>query len=288
MNHNSLLKNNYRKSSDRISFRLTALMFLFFAFCMQQSFAQGTWTKVAAPSPDKNFGNLIMLSDGSALCKSAGGGGSYGKRYNRLTPDSTGSYINGTWSSIASMFGDRLYYSAQLLRDGRLYVAGGEYGSGGSAGEVYDPITDTWTKCGKAGGRISDANSEILPDGKILQAFVTSDLKKIKIYDPATNAYTDAPSTLGIHNESTWTKLPDQSFIQVDRGTTNSERYIPSLGKWVADAIVPVQLYDNLLEIGPAMKSISGTLAGFLKGAIPENMDYKQAMSLMYEERGRK
>src|SRR5262245_38455640 len=73
--------------------------------------AQGTWTKVTTQSPHHNFGGLLLLSDGTALCKSYEGG-CYGSVYDRLTPDSTGSYVNGTWSSIAAMHKSRLYYSS--------------------------------------------------------------------------------------------------------------------------------------------------------------------------------
>jgi len=223
-------------------------------FCVENEFvaAQGTWTKVTLQAPDHNYGEMLVLSDGTILCKSKTGG-TYGKRYNKLTPDSTGSYVNGTWSSIADMHDDRLYFSTQLLRDGRVYVAGGEYGSGNTKSETYDPLTDVWTSCPNPGGSISDANSEILPDGKLLQALVQGNLRKTKIYNPDSNTYSTGPQCLGKHNESSWVKLPDSSILMVDRGTDNSERFIPSLNKWVADGDVPVDLYDGILETGPAL-----------------------------------
>jgi len=140
-----------------------------------------------------------------------------------------------------------------VLMDGRLYVAGGEYCNGLTNSEVYDPLTDVWTTCPSSPATISDACSEMLPDGKVLQAYVAQNLKKVRIYDPETNTYVTAPDCIGIHNEATWVKLPDNSILQVDRGTTQSERYIPSMNIWVADADVPVTLYDGILEIGAAM-----------------------------------
>ena len=78
MKHPLHLQSNGGKSYKRqFNFQLTALLLILISFFGIQTMAQGTWTKVAAPSPDKNFGNLIMLSDGSALCKSGGGGGLY-------------------------------------------------------------------------------------------------------------------------------------------------------------------------------------------------------------------
>ena len=72
----------------------------------------------------------------------ANGGGSEWKYvWYKLTPDSKGSYKNGTWSQLASMVDTRLYYSSMVLPNGNVYVAGGEYGSGGSdaRGEIYNP-----------------------------------------------------------------------------------------------------------------------------------------------------
>jgi hypothetical protein len=142
------------------------------------------------------------------------------------------------------MANSRLYFSTQVLKDGRVYVAGGEYGTGKSLAEMYDPLTNSWTNLPIPGGVISDANSEILPDGRVLQAMVNGTLKTTKIYNPITNTYTAGPTCLGIHNESVWVKLPDNSILFVDRLSTASERYIPSLNSWVADATVPVNLYD--------------------------------------------
>jgi len=218
-------------------------------------FTQGTWTPIATSSPHTNGGGMLLLSDGSVLCKSFGGGGDgIGNIYDKLTPDQNGSYVNGTWSSIAPMKKTRLYYSSQVLKDGRVYVCGGEYGTGDSLGETYDPLTNVWTMAPIIGTRISDANSEIFEDGKIMQAYVSGNLKGTKIYDPATNLYSEGPSCLGIHNESTWLKMAGGSWLMVDRGTRNSERFIPSLNKWVADATLPADLYDACgFEFGTAL-----------------------------------
>ena len=205
----------------------------------------GTWTAVATTAPHTNLGHMLLLSDGSVICKSSGGGSDGdGNIWDKLTPDIHGSYVNGTWSSIAPMVNTRLFFSSQILKDGRVYVAGGEYGTGKSAGEIYNPVTNTWTLTGAPGGVVSDANSEILEDGRVLQALVQGALTATVIYNPATNAYTTGPTARGIHNESAWVKLPDNSILYVDRLTTSSERYIPASNTWIADASLPVNLYD--------------------------------------------
>ncbi len=238
----------------KIAFSAIMLTLISLTFSMT-SFSQGTWTPVTNLAPGTNGGGSLLLSDGSVICKSfSGGTDGIGNIYNKLTPDINGSYINGTWSSIAPMNKTRLYYSSQVLKDGRVYVAGGEYGTGGSYGETYDPLTNAWTLNGAIGSFVSDANSEILEDGTVLQALVTGNLKVTKLWDPMTSVYSAGPSCVGIHNESAWVKLADGSILFVDRNSTNSERYIPSLGMWVADATVPVSIYDPYgLEQGGAV-----------------------------------
>jgi len=85
---------------------------------------------------------MLLLTDGTVMAQTAGNGTN---TWFKLTPDSHGSYVNGTWSALASMHDTRLYFSSDVLRDGRVFVAGAEDGTGGSTAEVYDPLTNTWT-----------------------------------------------------------------------------------------------------------------------------------------------
>lgn len=256
-------------------FTASALSFLMMH--PSQSIAQGTWTKIATTAPNPNLGVMLLLSDGTVICKSSGGGvDGYGTIWNRLKPDSKGSYVNGTWSSINPMKNSRLYFSSQVLKDGKVYVCGGEYGTGGSAGEVYDPQTNTWTLTPAPGAFVSDANSEILEDGRVLQAIVQGNpfIRQTKLYTPSTNTYAAAPSCIGAHNESTWVKLPDNSILMVDRNSRNSERYILSLNQWVADATVPVDLYDPFgLETGAGLLLPDGR--AFFIGSLGHTAYYK-------------
>ncbi len=239
-----------QKSQHPIQHRL-----LFLLFCAVFSFsahAQGTWTALTNPAPNANQGVLFLLSDGTVLCKTGGGGGS-GFIYNKLTPTTTGSYSSGTWTSIASMIDDRRFYSSQMLQDGRMYVCGGEYGAGGFNGEIYNPLTNTWTATPSQASFVSDANSEILEDGRVLQAIVGGTQRTCRLYNPATNTYTNAGSTIGSHNECTWHKLPDGTILMIPKNGFTSERYFPATNTWVTDAVCPVQLYSDFgSEIGGA------------------------------------
>jgi hypothetical protein len=206
---------------------------------------------------------MVLLTDGTVLCKTfSGGNDGYGNIWDKLTPDSNGSYINGTWSQIAPMYDTRLFFSSQILRDGRLYVAGGEYGTGDGKSEVYNPLSNIWTSCPGTGYNFVDANSELLPNGHVLQACEWNNITFD--YDPISNTYSNQENTLGGVDESAWVKLPDSSILYVDIGSSNSERYIPLLGHWIADAHVPVSLYDPYgYETGPGFILPDGRLIYF-------------------------
>ena len=220
----------------------------------------GSWTPLHNVAPDPNNGVMILLTDGSVICHTTSGGNmGDGTIWDRLTPDSTGNYVNGTWSTIAAMTQERYSFSSAMLKDGRVYAAGGEYGTDGTQngwhGEIYNPTTNTWTEVTGSNSTnvMSDGNCKILDNGNVLQALVDVPMPvHTVVCNPTTNAYTAGPSTLHGQNESMWLKLPDNSILFVDEDAQTSERYIPALNQWIADGNVPVALYDPYgYECGP-------------------------------------
>ena len=59
--------------------------------------AAGTWTPLANTAPG-GVSLMLLLTDGTVMVQNGGGNAWY-----KLTPDSSGSYINGTWTTLASM-----------------------------------------------------------------------------------------------------------------------------------------------------------------------------------------
>ncbi len=207
----------------------------------------GTWTQIATPSPHYNMGACLVMTDGTIICHNTSGGGE-GTGWDRLIPDAAGSYVNGRWDSIAPMINDRLFFSSQVLPSGKVWVAGGEYGAGGTAAEIYDPVTNTWTLSNgvPSGWNIYDAPSELLYNGNVLDGpeIGTDPSFDCMFYNPATNLCSIAPSSLFNHDEAQWLKLRDSSVLFIGIANDSSNRYIPQTNTWIHDATVPGFIYD--------------------------------------------
>jgi hypothetical protein len=222
----------------------------------------GTWTPIAHAAPGP-VDRMMLLSDGTVLATNGG------SAWFRLTPDIHGSDVHGTWTTLASSNFTRLYYPSQVLRDGRVFVAGGEYGTGGPHAEVYDPLTNAWTVVDPpaslwnvSSDNFYDCNSEILPDGQVLimPVFPHSPGAALR-YNPATNTWSSGGHLAHgtFQDEASWVKLADDSILTIDPFGTLSERYIPATNTWINDGVVPVSLYDPYgSEIGAALLLANG------------------------------
>src|SRR5690348_6002842 len=94
--------------------------------------------------PPFNASTMLLLTDGRVMVQEEATA-----HWHALTPDANGSYVNGTWSSLADMAFWRRYYASGILKDGRVIVCGGEQDGDTiqdtNKGEIYDPVTDTWS-----------------------------------------------------------------------------------------------------------------------------------------------
>ena len=104
--------------------------------------------KALKNSPPFDPGTMLLASDGTVLVHAEPPAGGTSKWF-KLTPDSKGSYVNGTWSQLPSMPGgyNPLYFASAILPDGRMIVEGGKYLGGiptwTNKGAIYNPVTNT-------------------------------------------------------------------------------------------------------------------------------------------------
>jgi hypothetical protein len=269
---------------SRISFFVVVLLCL-----ASSSLASAQTLKSLVNQPPDGALIGFVMTDGTVMMQ-----GNACSDWWQLTPDKTGSYVNGTWKQLANLPSGYvpLYFASAVLADGRLIIEGGEYQNFQFAftdeGAIYDPLSDTWksVKPPKGWGFIGDSPSAVLPDGKFLlgRKFDT----RMAILDPATLLWTEVPST-GKNDENAeegWTLLPDQSILTVDvKGNPDSEKYISSMSEWVTGGNTPENLQGPPLvgcipyghnkeycppgEIGPAILRPDGTV--FATGALHQN-----------------
>jgi hypothetical protein len=232
-----------------------------------------------------NLSNPVLMTDGTVLVHRTDNPSWY-----RLTPDINGSYINGTWSQIASLpiIGgtqyDPKFFASAVLPDGRLIVEGGEYNNGASAwtnlGAIYDLATNTWTPVSPPAGwtQIGDAQSTVLADGTYMLASCCNSPPVAALFNPTNLTWIPTGSgKYDIYDEEAWALLPTGQLLTVDAyvstGTcgTGTEIYNPVTRTWTSAGNVPAQLSDcNTVngnqasyEIGPNVLTYYGTVLAF-------------------------
>src|ERR1700734_2804015 len=61
-----------------------------------------TWTPLVN-APTFYPGSALLLTDGTVMVQDQGSSGAGTSNWWKLTPDNTGSYVNGTWTQLASL-----------------------------------------------------------------------------------------------------------------------------------------------------------------------------------------
>jgi len=247
-----------------------------------------TWTPLTH-QPSFQASTSLLLTDGSVMVHVYGA-----RQWWKLTPDNTGSYVNGTWSQLASLASNYapLYYASAVLPDGRVIVEGGEYnflqGVWTTLGAIYDPQTNVWTPVSPPSGwgTIGDAQSVVLPNGTFMMANCCTTQQAL--FDASTLTWTSTGTgKADINDEEGWTLMPNGLVLTVDANNvtdlTHSERYSPKLGKWASAGSTVVKLPDTNSngsgshELGPAVLRPDGTV--FATGATGHTAIYTPAAS---------
>ncbi|MCX6875140.1 MAG: InlB B-repeat-containing protein [Verrucomicrobia bacterium] len=155
------------------------------------------------------------------------------------------------WTATGSMTIARDSYTATLLPNGKVLVAGGQYNSGSklSSAELYDPATGAWTATGAMGTARGGHTATLLPNGKVLVAggFNSTFLSSAELYDPATGTWT-ATGAMTTAREIHTATLLSNGKVLVARGyqRSSAELYDPTTGKWTATgAMITVRDYNT-------------------------------------------
>ena len=247
-----------------------------------------TWAPVTN-NPGHNLGAMLQLRDGRILVHEEQSGNS--ANWWILTPDSTGSYKNGTWSSggqLPSGYKPWFFSSAVFLDGKTVIVEGGEYNSGqqvetklGAIGTVTPGGSVTWVSNNPPSNwqNIGDAPSIVLADGRYMQGNTTTNQSA---FYAGPNTWTPNGNIIGrTNNEAGYTLLPNNKVLLVDafnvvsgcHGTMSSELFDPNSNTWSCGAQTPTQLWDNSgHELGPANLMYNGKVLQV--GAVPATAIY--------------
>jgi hypothetical protein len=222
----------------------------------------------AYPGPSAAF--IFLLTDGTVVVHDQGGSA---QNWYRLTPDSSGSYLCGTWAALASIpssfaYGPT-YYGSAVLADGKLAITGGEYNTGQgqiftNKSAIYLPTTNQWLPIRPPQGwtTIGDAQTVVLPNGKWMIANSQSTQQALFNENNLTFTPTGSQFKGSTNDEAGWTLLPDGSVFTVDdnggSGPQVGQRWIN--GAWYPAGTVGQELFDGASEMGPMVLLNNGTV----------------------------
>lgn len=225
--------------------------------------------------PSFTAGHALLLTDGTVMVHHEDPNDGFSEWY-RLTPDINGSYVNGTWSQMASLpsnYGP-LFFASAVLADGKVIVEGGEQNFSQyvwtNQGALYDPIANTWTNVNPPSGwsSIGDASGIVLFNKTFMLANCCT--RQQALFNESNLTWTaTGTNKYDSNDEEGWVLLPNGKVLAVDAyvdlgdpNGMNSELYDPSSGSWSSAGSTIVQLWDShgSYEEGPGVLRPDGTV----------------------------
>src|SRR6218665_3210350 len=215
--------------------------------------ATNTWSAVSSMSTSRSSHTATPLPGGKVLV--AGGYG--GTFVTNLRTAEVYDPIQDTGSPTDSRSDPRSEHTATPLSDGRVLITGGVGGMyGGSViwtGEVYDPVTATWSTTNSMVSQRSRYTATLLSDGKVL---VTGGYPKgapaianAEVYAPATNTWSAVSSMALPRGYHAATLLPNGKVL-ITGGIYGyddpvEELYDPATGTWSAVGPMTTARYSH-------------------------------------------
>jgi hypothetical protein len=219
----------------------------------------GTWAATGGMVAPRVFHTATLLPDGRVLV--AGGAAAIDGK-TRLATAELYDPASGTWSATRNMNVARgnssQAFTATLLADGRVLVAGGAAASDGhmlASAELYDPNSGTWSLAGSMKDGRQDQTATLLRDGRVL---VTGGLggpdgsptASAELYDPNSGP-------LGESGIGSWSVTPslaeardDHTAILLSNGTVlvmggfGNPIFNPDTQQYDLPFLSSVELYD--------------------------------------------
>ncbi len=150
------------------------------------------------------------------------------------------------WRVAAPLHSARSDAAAVALKDGRVAVFGGNFGTRLlDTVEIYDPRRDAWTEAAPMPRPRTQHAAVLLRDGRVLIAGgIDADggpTAATFLYDPSANAWTDGPLMTQPRMQQSTVRLASGDVLFAggdDAAASTSELYLASEGRFVASGVL--------------------------------------------------
>jgi hypothetical protein len=139
----------------------------------------------------------------------------------------------GKFTPTGAMSAPRVFFTATLLRNGKVLIAGGDnrYGTTYATAQLFDPATGIFTSTGNMSVERSAHTATVLTNGKVLMAGGSG--ATAELFEPATGKFTPTGNMTTSRSFHTATLLSDGEVLLAGgfgTGASTAEIYDPATG----------------------------------------------------------
>jgi len=110
-------------------------------------------------------------------------------------------WAGGIWTATGNLHVSRINFTATLLQNGKVLVAGGHHAHiETTSAELYDPNTGTWAVTGSMASGRNSHTATLLQNGNVLVASGYGGGASCELYDPSTGTWS-ATGSLSVERE---------------------------------------------------------------------------------------
>jgi hypothetical protein len=247
--------------------------------------ATATWSYTGALSQPRYGHTATLLADGRVLVVGTA---------RPFQSDTAEIYDPATamWTSTGRLTAPHAFHTATLLQNGKVLIAGGwdlvpapgrHTTIATPESEIYDPLTDTWSRTGDLNLARFAHTATLLQDGEVLIAGGADDEERgtffdtAELYDPETGIWTSTGSLKLGRNSHTATLLPNgEVLVAAGWPTTSSELYDPAVAQWKESGTLDNNRFSNLYSHTATLLAsgdvlLVGGAASIYAGSIPQS-----------------
>lgn len=207
----------------------------------------GTFSREGSMASSRVRNTATLLQDGRVLV--AGGEDYAGSSSKIFATAEIYDPSTGAFGPTGPMTTARSWYTATLLNDGRVLMAGGYDAKGTtlSSAELYDPKTGNFSRTGSMRAARFGQTATLLPDGRVLIVGGFGDPTSAELYDPVTASFESAgPTGVALYGHSA-TLLADGRVLLAGgyEDLTGAILYDPATGQFTRTGSMTEPRYNQ-------------------------------------------